>query len=170
MDSKNNYHKNKIIQDNQKYLNTTLNTPTQHVKKTNQFFGALYFETPTISFFTDASVKNNTIIAGYGISDETMIVSFRKKINTNNNNLAELIAIKEAICIAKLMELKSLEVFTDCLPALEHIKRFHTMQKTSEIFLPTLTQISTELSYFNEYRICWVARHRNIFADQLTQI
>ncbi len=76
MDSQNNYHKNKIIQNTQKYLNATLNAPTQHVKKTNQFFGSLYFETPMISFFTDASVKRNTIIAGYGISNETILVSF----------------------------------------------------------------------------------------------
>ncbi len=167
--NKNNYHKNQIVENNQEYLNKTLNIPTQHVKKTNQFFGDLYFETPKISFFTDASVKKNTVIAGYGITDNNILVSFKKQIATNNNNLAELIAVKEAIYIAKMMELDSLEIFTDCLPVIEHIKRFYNLQKTSEIFLPTLKEISDELTLFKTKRISWVARHRNVFADQLAQ-
>ncbi len=170
MDTKNNYHKNKVIQNNQEYLTNQINAPTQHVKKTNQFFGSLNFDTPDISFFSDASVKKNTIIAGYGISENTILVSFKKEILTTNNNLAELLAIQEAIKIAKLMNLNQLEVFTDCLPALEHIKRFSMMQKSSEIFLPTLNQLSEDLTFFSSYRIYWIARHRNVFADQLSQI
>lgn len=170
MDSKNNYHKNKVIENNQQYLSNTLNTPTQYVKKTNQYFGDMGFEIPEISFFTDASVKKNTVIAGYGISKETILVSFRKEISTNNNNLAELLAVKEVIHLAKMMNVHNLEIFTDCLPVIEHIRRFYLMQKSSEIFSSTLKQVSEELATFKSYRICWVARHRNVFADQLTQI
>lgn len=144
-------------------------SPTQYVKKSNQYYESSEFLSPKISFFTDASVKKDTHIAGYGISDETMLISFRKKILTKNNNLAEITAISEAISLAKLMNLEYLEIFTDCLPALEQIKRYNIFQKSSEIFLPILKEITQDLVFFKGYKICWIPRHRNSFADKLAE-
>lgn len=147
----------------------TVFKPTQHTKKGDQHIGTANFNKPAISFFTDASVLHKTIISGYGITDETLIVSFRQEIKTQNNNLAELIAIHQAISIAIMMELKDLEIFTDSLPAIELIRKYFATKKTSDIFSNKLKTVTEDLSKFETFRIHWIPRHRNILADAMSK-
>ena len=64
---------------------------TQHVKTNCMAFKTSNFVKPNISFFTDASVMDKTFIAGYGVSDTELVISFRKEEVSQDNNLAEQI-------------------------------------------------------------------------------
>ncbi len=142
-----------------------ITSPTQHIKKSDIYFGSLFCEKPDVSFFVDASVKLKTVIGGYGIQNEEIKISFRREEKTSNNNLAELLAIHEGIKLAKELKQSHLEIFTDSLPAIENIRRYSNKQKISSIFTEVIKEIFESIQSFITYRIYWIPRHRNIFAD-----
>ncbi len=142
---------------------------TQHMKTNCMAFKTNNFVKPNISFFTDASVMDKTFLAGYGVCDTELVISFRKEEVYQDNNLAELKAIKQAILIAKDMNLSTVEIFTDSAPSIEFIKKYLSYGKVNEYFNDIVKDISNELSFFESYQIAWIPRNKNQFADKMSK-
>ena len=128
------------------------------------------FNKPSVSFFTDAGVKDDSYMAGYGISNKDIVVSFRFKESCQDNNLAELKAIKQAIMIAKEMNLPSLEVFTDSCTSIDALNAFQVSKYTvHNKFKNIVSEIYEMLQNFDSYKIAWISRKENKLADQMSK-
>lgn len=139
--------------------------------KTNSFkFNTENFNKPAVSFFTDASVTNDAYMAGYGVSGKDIMVSFRFNEPIQDSNLAELKAIKQAILVAKEMELPSLEVFTDSNQSINFLNLFNVKNRElNQKYKEIISEIVEELSYFESYQIAWIPRTKNKFADHMSK-
>jgi ribonuclease HI len=127
------------------------------------------FNKPSVSFFTDAAVKDESYMAGYGISGTDLVVSFRFKESHQDNNLAELKAIKQAVLVAKEMKLPSLEIFTDSFASVIALQSFHDEGFTHNKFKKTVLEIFDTLKDFESYKISWISRKQNKLADQMSK-
>lgn len=143
---------------------------TQNMKTNSFIFKSENFQKPSVSFFTDASVKNKTFLAGVGVSEENVVVSFRKEYKTKNNNLAEIKAIHHAVLIAKEMDLSHLEIFTDSSPAVTLLNAFQSSGKIKENFVPLVKEIINEIKLFESYQIAWIPRNKNKLADKMSKV
>jgi ribonuclease HI len=144
---------------------------TQHIKVNASTFKSDKFVKPEISFFTDASVSNKTFLAGYGISNRDIKVSFRHEDKTNDNNIAELKAIQNAVIIAKEMNVSSLEIFTDSDPSICFLnKNQKHPQNVKPEFKVILDDIFHHLKSFDGYHIAWIPRNKNKFADCMSKV
>jgi ribonuclease HI len=146
-----------------------LNGVNQDVKESPFKFKTDNFNKPSVSFFTDASVKDSTFMAGYGVSGKEMVVSFRFNEPTQDNNLAELKAIKHAILIAKEMNLPTLEVFTDSNPSINFLSCFNDKRIVKDEFKKIISEIIESLNNFEAYQIAWIPRNKNKFADKMSK-
>jgi ribonuclease HI len=143
---------------------------TQHVGSNDSIVQTENFNKPPISFFTDAAVKEDSYMAGYGISDKNIIVSFRFKESNQDNNVAELKAIKQAVLIAKEMNLPSLEVFTDSIASVDALISFQTRKNNiNNKFKKLVDEIYEMLQDFDSYKIAWISRKENKLADQMSK-
>lgn len=143
---------------------------TQYVNDNSAVLKTDNFNKPSVSFFTDAAVKDDSYMAGYGISGENLIVSFRFKESVQDNNLAELKAIKHAILVAKEMNLPCLEVFTDSYISIEALNTFQIGKfAVHNKFKKIVTEIYDMLQNFEAYKIAWISRKDNKLADQMSK-
>lgn len=143
---------------------------TQFVKDNACAVKTEKFNKPSVSFFTDAAVKEDSYMAGYGISDKDIVVSFRFKESCQDNNLAELKAIKQAIMIAQEMNLPSLEVFTDSNTSIDALNAFHISKyAVHNKFKNIVSEIYDMLQNFDSYKISWISRKENKLADQMSK-
>jgi ribonuclease HI len=150
-------------------LGTTYNA-TQFVNDNAWSVKTENFNKPSVSFFTDAAVKEDSYMAGYGISDKDIVVSFRFKESCQDNNLAELKAIKQAIIIAKEMNLPSIEVFTDSCTSIDALNAFQVSKYTvHNKFKIIVDEIYEMLQNFESYKIAWISRKENKLADQMSK-
>jgi len=127
------------------------------------------FNKPSVSFFTDAAVKDESYMAGYGISGTELVVSFRFKESYQDNNLAELKAIKQAVLVAKEMKLPCLEIFTDSFASVVALQSFQEEGFAHNKFKKTVMEIFDTLNNFESYKIAWISRKQNKLADQMSK-
>ncbi len=141
----------------------------QFIKKSNIFFSKnnLIKNDFDISYFSDASVKEkHTFFGGYGVQNQTLLVSYRKKSFSMDNNLAELLSIENMIILATQMNQKKLELFTDSLPSINFLK----LKKSNNKSIQTVIEsILNTLQSFEDYQIIWIPRHRNSLADLMAK-
>ncbi len=148
---------------------TEKNIINQFIKKSNIFFSKnnSIKDNLSINYFSDASVKDkHTFFAGYGVKNQTVIVSYRQKSCQIDNNLAELLAIENMIIVAKQMNQNELELFTDSLLGIEFLKN---KKSNNNDINKTTYSILNLLNEFNDYQIIWIPRHRNTLADLMAK-
>ena len=157
----------------------TLKLPDKTNPKTeNHFNSKVFFQSPDRNytyrrgdtvFFCDASCKTHSSLAGAAIRDRHLICAFRKKIKLEDNNLAELKAIKETVLLAQSMGVCDLNLYTDNSSAIDLISREAKINTIGSEFLQVSIEINDLLKVFSSYRIAWIPRRKNFIADNLSK-
>lgn len=122
-----------------------------------------------ISFFSDASCESHSTLAGAAIQHEQLICAFRKEIELEDNNLAELKAIFETAKLALAMHLSHFLLYTDNSNAIDFISGTSKINDRNTHFFIIAKEIKELLNRFHSYHIAWIPRKKNFIADNLSK-
>jgi len=123
-----------------------------------------------LTIYIDGAAKGNPGQAGIGvvIQDKDKVMEINRYIGETTNNVAEYIALIEALIAALRLEAKTLKVFSDSELLVRQIKGMYKIKSAN--LLPLNYLVNSLIKNFKKVSLEHISRKDNKQADKLANL